>query len=45
MHMVTTVGLNIAKSVFQVPGTKASGQVVIRINRTVCPSACSSRDQ
>ena len=30
MHTVTTIGLDIAKSVFQVHGTDAAGQVVIR---------------
>jgi transposase len=30
MQMVTTVGLDIAKSVFQVHGVDATGQVVIR---------------
>jgi transposase len=30
MHGVTTVGLDIAKSVFQVHGTDATGQAVIR---------------
>jgi len=30
MQMVTTVGLDIAKSVFQVHGIDAAGQVVIR---------------
>ena len=30
MHTVTTIGLDIAKSVFQVHGIDAAGQVVIR---------------
>ena len=30
MQTVTTMGLDIAKSVFQVPGIDAGGQVVIR---------------
>ena len=30
MHAITTVGLNIAKSVFQVHGVDAAGQVGIR---------------
>jgi len=30
MHTITTIGLDIAKSVFQVHGTDAGGQVVIR---------------
>src|SRR6187549_857096 len=30
MHTITTIGLDIAKSVFQVHGTDAAGQVVIR---------------
>ena len=30
MQVVTTVGLDIAKSVFQVHGVDATGQVVIR---------------
>ena len=30
MHTITTIGLDIAKSVFQVHGVDASGQVVIR---------------
>ena len=30
MHTVTTIGLDIAKSVFQVHGVDAAGQVVIR---------------
>jgi len=30
MQMVTTIGLDIAKSVFQVHGVDAAGQVVIR---------------
>ena len=30
MQTVTTIGLNIAKSVFQVHGVDAAGQVVIR---------------
>jgi transposase len=30
MQMVTTIGLDIAKSVFQVHGVDAGGQVVIR---------------
>jgi transposase len=30
MHTVTTIGLDIAKSVFQVHGVDAGGQVVIR---------------
>jgi transposase len=30
MQMITTIGLDIAKSVFQVHGIDAAGQVVIR---------------
>ena len=30
MQLITTIGLNIAKSVFQVHGIDANGQVVIR---------------
>jgi len=30
MQMVTTIGLDIAKSVFQVHGVDAAGQVVVR---------------
>src|SRR6187431_2127215 len=30
MHTITTIGLDVAKSVFQVHGTDAAGQVVIR---------------
>ena len=30
MHTVTTIGLDIAKSVFQVHGVDATGQVIIR---------------
>ena len=30
MQLITTIGLNIAKSVFQVHGIDADGQVVIR---------------
>ena len=30
MQMITTIGLDIAKSVFQVHGVDATGQVVIR---------------
>jgi transposase len=30
MQMVTTIGLDVAKSVFQVHGVDAAGQVVIR---------------
>jgi hypothetical protein len=30
MQTVTTIGLDIAKSVFQVPGTDAEGKVLIR---------------
>jgi len=30
MHTITTIGLDIAKSVFQVHGVDAAGQVVIR---------------
>ena len=32
MQVVTTVGLDIAKSVFQVHGIDAAGQVVIRVS-------------
>jgi hypothetical protein len=31
MQTITTIGLDIAKSVFQVHGTDATGQVVIRL--------------
>jgi hypothetical protein len=34
MQSVTTIGLDIAKSVFQVHGVDATGQVVIRRRRT-----------
>jgi transposase len=30
MRTITAIGLDIAKSVFQVPGVDAAGQVVIR---------------
>ena len=30
MQMITTVGLDIAKSVFQVHGVDAGGQVIVR---------------
>ena len=30
MQTVTTIGLDIAKSVFQVPGVDAAGQVLVR---------------
>jgi transposase len=30
MHTITTIGLDIAKSVFQVHGVDADGQVIIR---------------
>jgi transposase len=30
MQAIATIGLDIAKSVFQVPGVDAGGQVVIR---------------
>ena len=30
MQMITTIGLDIAKSVFQVHGVDAAGQVVVR---------------
>ena len=32
MQVVTTVGLDIAKSVFQVHGVDGAGQVVIRVS-------------
>jgi len=35
MQTVTTIGLDIAKSVFQVHGVDAAGQVVIRRKRTI----------
>ena len=38
MQVVTTVGLDIAKSVFQVHGVDAAGQVVIR--RQLKPALC-----
>ena len=34
MEAVTTIGLDIAKSVFQVPGVDAAGQMVIRRRST-----------
>ena len=39
MHGVTTIGLDIAKSVFQVHGIDAIGKVVIRrqSEATLCP--------
>jgi transposase len=39
MQAITTVGLDIAKSVFQVHGVDAAGQVVIRrqLKRSLCP--------
>jgi transposase len=39
MQTVTTIGLDIAKSVFQVHGVDAVGQVVIRRRRRVACSA------
>ena len=33
MQLITTIGLDIAKSVFQVHGVDAEGQVVIRRQR------------
>ena len=41
MHTITTIGLDIAKSVFQVHGVDADGQVIIRRQlkrRYVCRS-------
>jgi transposase len=32
MQTITTIGLDIAKSVFQVHGTDATGQVVVRVS-------------
>ena len=32
MQVITTVGLDIAKSVFQVHGVDGAGQVVIRVS-------------
>ena len=39
MQAITTVSLNIAKSVFQVHGVDAAGQVVTRrqLKRRLCP--------
>ena len=34
MQAVTTIGLDIAKSMFQVHGVDAAGQVIIRRQRT-----------
>jgi hypothetical protein len=42
MQTVTTIGLDIAKSVFQVHGVDAAGQVVIRYSTPV-RSASNSR--
>jgi len=39
MQTVTTIGLDIAKSVFQVHGVDAAGQVVIRRQLKRRPSA------
>ena len=43
MQTITTIGLDIAKSVFQVHGVAASGQVVIRrqLKAAVCPGVLS----
>ncbi len=38
MQVVTTIGLDIAKSVFQVHGVDAAGQVLIRRQLSVAPS-------
>jgi transposase len=43
MQTVTTVGLDIAKSVFQVHGVDATGQVVIRRQLKVAKCWRSSR--
>ncbi len=46
MQEITTIGLDIAKSVFQVHGIDASGEVVIRRQLGVvksCPSFASCR--
>ena len=50
MHGVTTIGLGIAKSVFQVHGIDATGNVVIqrggtcaRWPRLPCQECCSPR--
>ena len=43
MQTITTIGLDIAKSVFQVHGVDAAGQVVIRRQlkrRYVCARSC-----
>jgi hypothetical protein len=42
MQMVTTIGLDIAKSVFQVHGVDAAGQVVIRRRRALWPAVMST---
>jgi len=39
IQTVTTIGLDIAKSVFQVHGVDAAGQVVIRTTVEASPSA------
>jgi hypothetical protein len=45
MQAVTTIGLDIAKSVFQVHGVDAAGQVLIRRQLSVAPSWRSSRNE
>jgi len=44
MQVVTTIGLDIAKSVFQVHGVDAAGQVLIRRQLKRAPSWRSSRN-
>ena len=44
MQTVTTIGLDIAKSVFQVHGVDAAGQVIIRRQLKRAPSWRSSRN-
>ena len=38
MQMITTIGLDIAKSFFQVHGVGAGGQVIVAGNRSVAMS-------
>jgi len=43
MQTVTTIGLDIAKSVFQVHGVDAAGRVVIRRQFDMPPMHCDAR--
>jgi hypothetical protein len=44
MQTITTIGLDIAKSVFQVHGVDAGGQVVNRTTASVKVCGCRPRD-